>query len=80
MKPEARVLEITSPKKTKYNFNLQINANFNVQLMVAQKHARAVSKHSLPLSDFKTRVFEIIYFKPRVFETIEFKPHVFEIH
>ena len=48
--------------------------------MVAQKHARAVSKHSLPLSDFKTRVFEIIYFKPHVFETIEFKPHVFEIH
>ena len=38
--------------------------------MVPQKYVRAVSKHSLPLIDFKTRLFEII----------DFTPHVFEIH
>ena len=55
-----------------------------------QKHVRAVSKHSLPLIDFKTRVFEIIDFKimclklllisNHVFEIIDLKTNVFEIH
>ena len=40
----------------------------------AQKHVRAVSKHSLPLIDFKTHVFQINDFKTRVFEINDFKP------
>ena len=47
MKPEARIFEITSPIKEiilSTSFSSQI---VFVQLMVAQKHVRAVSKHSL---------------------------------
>ena len=70
MKPEVRVFEITSPTKEIIISNSFFKLNSFCTAHGARKHVRAVSKHSLPLIDFKRRVFEII----------EFKPHVFEIH
>ena len=49
MKHDARVLEITSPtKEIIISITFFQVKYFFVHLMVAQKHVRALSKHSLP--------------------------------
>ena len=50
MKHDARVFEITSPTKEIQSLFFFSSEIFFVHLTVAQKHVRAVSKHSFPFS------------------------------